>query len=348
MAFNSGAYLGALAQGNRAMFAGITSAGNSIAGGIERSQAETKRLKAFRAMAVDGLGLDPDEVDNLDADTLQGKMEAVAIKSAMERRQREQEDQDYERAQRAAATQFQSRLTLPAGTAGPPAPLTSDRILSAAADTGYQLDPRTIAQFARENEAVNWGDVMPRPFEIDGVKGAVGKSGQFQFLPSATPDSLQAVPVLDEEGNVMDWRVPTAKGGTAALPRRTPKTLPDSYNSRLALLQDELSAAETNAGKSEAELKAAKLPGPAHFRQRADLARKSLRDHVSRFKEQGYADAAFWKSEEERLGLKNGGASVPASQPADDELVNATNPQGKPVRIRKSQVEAAKAQGYKL
>ena len=45
--------------------------------------------------------------------------------------------------------------------------------------------------------------------------------------------------------------------------------------------------------------------------------------------------------------FKGGGAAPKATEsPADDELVSVTNPQGKPVRIRKSQLEQALASGY--
>lgn len=351
MPFDSAAYLGALAQGNRAMFAGITSAGNSIATKIEQTQAESKRLKAFRAMAVDGLGMDPDEVDQMDSDTLQGKLEAVAVKSHVAKAQAEAEDQAYQQMQRQAGAQFQQRLARIPGIdgggvnpAGPtvanatPAPLTPEHLMQAASETGYQLPPAMLSQMMRENSQTDWNAVMPHPFEIDGVRGAVGKSGQFQFLPQTTPDSLQSIPVLDDQGNVLGYRVPTGKGGSAPAPKQTTKTLPDSYNSRLSLLQDELKAAETTASKTDDELKKLKLQPQSYYKTAAKNAAKAISDHVARFQEQGYADDNFWKSEKQRLGL---GGSAPAAS----GRVTVTKG-GKQFTVPASQLDAAKQQGY--
>lgn len=131
---------------------------------------------------------------------------------------------------------------------------------------------------------------------------------------------MQAIPVLDEEGNVLGFRVPTAKGGTAPISKPSVKTLPEAYNSRLNLLQEQIDTAERTLGLSDAELKKLyQTPDPAKLRaaKQADLAktRQALADHVARFKAQGYGDADFWKGEEQRLNRT--GAASAASAPGN-------------------------------
>lgn len=330
--------VGALrAGGINHLAGGISAAGHSIVQAIEKSQAESKRLKAFRAMAVDGLGMNPDEVDAMDADTLQGKLEAVAIRSQRQREQAQLEDQEYEQMQRTAGADFQARLNTGQ-------PLTPQALMAAAQESGFQLPPQVLNQMMREGDATNWDEIMPRPFEIDGVRGAVGKSGQFQFLPT-TPDSLPTIPVLDPDGNVLGYRVATGKGGTAAMPKSTPAKLPDSYNSRLSLLQDELKAATATAGKTDAELKQLKLSGTRDFYQKAAAAaRQAIGDHVARFQEQGYADENFWTAEKQRLGLGESRKSKGEGQAGG--RVTVADKDGNQFTVPAAQLEAAKKQGY--
>lgn len=316
---------------------GISSAGNSIVNRIDQHTAEMKRLKAFRAMAVDGLGMDPEQVDQMDADTLQGKLEAVAIRSQRERESAALQDQQYQQMQRHAGAQFQAGLNTGQ-------PVTPQAMLSAAQQAGYQLPPNVLTQMMRENDAVNWDQIMPHPFEVDGVKGVVGKSGQFQFLPQTTPESMQAIPVMDTDGNIVGMRVPTGKGGSAPLPKNNPKTLPDSYNSRLSLLQDELKTAQSTAAKTDDELKKLKLSGTRDYYQKAaQAALKAIGDHVSRFQEQGYADDKFWAAEKQRLGLSREGSQGGEGKATGRVTVSKD---GKQFTVPAAQLEEARKQGY--
>lgn len=67
-------------QAGQILAQGISSAGDSIGKGIEAMVAKTKALKATRAMAVDGLGMDPDQVDGMSLPQLQGMMAGGALK----------------------------------------------------------------------------------------------------------------------------------------------------------------------------------------------------------------------------------------------------------------------------
>lgn len=369
MPFDSRAYLSAMGQaaGN------IQGIGATIAGGIKNWQQEKKEDKAARAVfdaldpedsdesgrAPHPFGITKDELDGMSrADRIAfvgGKVQSLSVKQHMAQMEREQaeeqrrqEDQTDQQLQRTAQAEFQRRLSpMQPFEQGPQQAMTPDRVLGEAAAAGYRLPPQMLQQMMQEQEGVNWQDVMPRPFEIEGVKGAVGKSGQFQFLPQATPESLQAVPVTDADGNIVGMRVPTGKGGTAPLPASKPKTLPDSYNTRLNTIMEGLESIQGTISKTDDELKSIyRGQDPAKLRaaKSAELERqkKTLRDHVSRFKEQGYGDEPFWKGEMERLGL----SASPAATPAAADRITVIK-DGKQFTVPASQLAEAEKQGYK-
>lgn len=70
-------------RGDAYLYGGISSAGQGLAQGIEQMAQNLRQAKAYRAMAVDGLGMDPDQVDKMSLGELQGHMQAQAVKSAM-------------------------------------------------------------------------------------------------------------------------------------------------------------------------------------------------------------------------------------------------------------------------
>lgn len=297
----------------------------------ERAKAEATETQSLRKLMSIYDPENKDQYTSMGLGDLRGSAQAIAIKQHMDELQRKEEERAYSNQQRAAGVRFQQQLAPDhvddaVDPVNPP-PLTPQRIMAAAAETGYQLDPRTIAQFAKEGEGMDWNDVMPRPFQIDGVKGAVGKSGQFQFLPTQTGDSMQAIPVLDGEGNVLGYRVPTGKGGSAPAPTKQSKTLPDSYNARLNTLMEQIDASESVVNKPDDELKAL-YKGQDLAKVRAaktkevERNRKALRDHVERFRQQGYGDEDFWQGETDRLGL----ATPAAPSAAAGNYPKATNP----------------------
>lgn len=61
-------------------FQGIADAGQSIGDMIQRHIAQAKEAKAYRAMAVDALGMDPDKADQMTLPELQGTMAGEALK----------------------------------------------------------------------------------------------------------------------------------------------------------------------------------------------------------------------------------------------------------------------------
>lgn len=185
MAFNSGAFLQARQAGANALAAGISSAGNSIADGITEHTKQAKKLKALQGSAVDIFGMDKDKVAQMSAEDLQQQLGDSIIKQQMERaaaaEQRQQQDQEFQMTQRAAGQQFQKQLSpMPPGMEGPEQPLSPQRLMAAAAQTGYQLDPRVIAQFAQEGQQGG----LPEGMTVDGVPLLVSKrTGKFEVRP---------------------------------------------------------------------------------------------------------------------------------------------------------------------
>lgn len=287
MAFNSSAFLQARQAGANALAGGITSAAGSIVKSIENHQSEAKRLKAFRAMAVDGLGMDAEEVDALDADTLQGKLQAVAVQSEMEKLQREQEDQAFQEAQRAAGQRFQQQLApLAPGMSGPEQPLTPQRMMAAAADSGYQLDPRVFAQFAKE------GDESANGFKFDpsqivdleqfGLPGQVYTptskgGGQIRTRFDAGNGGIEEV--ADEEGNVFKFMTNPKTGARTILSR--PKAAPTLPTGAQNALTEGLTALQNDLqqlSQSDSQIQAL-FPGltPAKVRATTESRLKSKR-----------------------------------------------------------------------
>lgn len=264
MAFNTSAFLQARQAGINALASGISGAGDSIAAGITEHTRQAKRLKALQGSAVDIFGMDKNQVAGMSAEDLEQQLGDTVLKQRMDRDKaeldRQKKDQEFQDMQRVAGGKFMKSLApLAPFMEGPEQPINARRILGAAADAGFQLSPSVIAQFAQDE--TDWGNVRPREvvfIGVDGkpVKGAFGKGGQFQFLPVGAPDSLQAIPVFDDEGNVIGMRVPTGTGGTAALPAGKSREIPSSAQGKLTDYLAALQEDEQSLSMSDAELKA--------------------------------------------------------------------------------------------
>jgi hypothetical protein len=308
MPFDTAAYLAARQAGNNWMGQGIMSAGNSISAAIEQHKAESKRLKAFRAMAVDGLGMDPEEVDRLDADTLQGKLQSVAVKSAISQQQREQEDQQYQQTQRAAGQQFQQRLA--PVEIGPNQPITPERILGAASESGLALDPRIIAQFAEQNgpdeTPQGWTSPTGNPFVKYHNTLLPDRGGMDASAPPQTR-------TLDN-GTEQVWN---GRAWTNLPAERNPRPVPDAYTTTLEKILESINSDEANIPRAEKKEKG--LGTPEFYRNRIATNKKSLTNHVNRYKSL-YPNENFWPEEESRLGLKPAGAKVRKYNPATGKI----------------------------
>ncbi len=66
---------------------GVSGAASTIADTITQLSQRMRQTKAFRQMAVDGLGMDEEQVDRMSLPQLQGMMQGVALKSEQAQRQ---------------------------------------------------------------------------------------------------------------------------------------------------------------------------------------------------------------------------------------------------------------------
>jgi hypothetical protein len=238
MPFDSGSYLQARAAGSNALAAGITSAAGSIADGITKHTKAVKELKALKGSAVDIFGMDKAKVDQMSAEDLREQMSGTILKQQMDRNkaqmERQKADDDFQAAQRAAGSRFQSLLQPDyvddaVDPVNPRTPSGAD-IMRAAAETGYQLDPRVIAQFAREGEDAG-KTFDPRAVDVGGVPMIVqDKTGMTMVNPV-----FQAK--LNAENK-------TKVDPSLVLTRRT-KALAD-WNKLVTPIEEKLSRAEAN------------------------------------------------------------------------------------------------------
>lgn len=222
--------------------AGITGAANSIADKIDKTTAETKKLKAYRSMAVDGLGLDADEVDNMDLPTLEGKMQSLAVRNLMqgmaEKKQqmgfaaqdqgfrqaeatRAQANFDYQGQQRAAAHRMmQDGVFSGVGPTGPMQPdFSPNAFLGAAGRAGYDMSPHDIAQLMeagrRENAPAFFqrGDAEKAAPIAPGFLRAVLGPNTSQVIPDMT-NAGAAVPITGPNGEDLGFGLPGRSGVT--------------------------------------------------------------------------------------------------------------------------------------
>jgi hypothetical protein len=221
------------------MAAGIKNAGGSITDAITRSQQDAKRLKALRAMAVDGMGMDPEQVDKMDEGTLQGHLESVAVRNVMSQmQQREQQsqfatedqafqreaadralaDQDYTLQQRQAAARFmQDPAFSGVGPSGPvEQQFNPQSIMGAASRAGMDMSPRDVAvmmnqqgspQFFNRGEADKATPIAP------GFLRAVLGPNNAQIIPDMS-EAGAAVAIKGPGGEDLGFGLPGRSGVT--------------------------------------------------------------------------------------------------------------------------------------
>lgn len=79
-------------HGDEYLFKGISGAGASIAEGIEGMTKRLRQTKAMRTMAVDGMGMDPAQVDKMSPEEIQGRMEGIGWKNTQAKIQQAQQE----------------------------------------------------------------------------------------------------------------------------------------------------------------------------------------------------------------------------------------------------------------
>lgn len=302
---------------------GISSAGQGLGAGIQQMGAQLKKAKAYRAMAVDAMGMDPDQVDKMSADELEGIFMGQAMKKAREGEQR-QEQFNRKLMERMYEVQDPPMSGMITEDGGEPLPgqapvqtFAPQDLMGIAAETGM-LTPQMAMKFMEEGQGTNWEDVMPREFQTPGgLKGVYGRSGQFQFDPT---QFMQDGPEVVTEDGRQFMRNP--RGGFSSLGREPePKSLPDSYNTRLAKLMEDFELAQRNAGLGDEELKARKVTR-SRYESDATRAQTALQNLLDSYRQQGYGTPDFWAEEYPRYGLTAPAAAKSGEKPTAKPKAN--------------------------
>lgn len=361
-----------IAQGQTAMW---QSMGDLIKGSI----AEHKKAKAYKTMAVDALGMDPEQVDKMSLAELEGTIQGVSLKNAQAEEARRAELFAQHQAERGQSQAFNanieqmmtdaprgggaappgSELARMMGSQGaPPAQqdpeammLSAQRLIGAAAKAGV-LTPELVQRFMQNDGSVRWDQLKPREFTTSsGLRGVYGKGGQFQFDPGQfMEDGMQTVPVLDAEGNKVGERIRTGPSSTAAMPKaKEPKALPEAFFKRYHDLQDELGLQQSMLGKSDEELKQRGAADPKAKREQANKAaqqaQRQLQEHLKMYESQGYATPDFWQERRKTAGGEAAKQGTPAGEkPLTADLAKRFLAEAKGDKAKAR--ELAKKQGY--
>lgn len=232
MALNSGGFNWDVSSG---LAQGISDAGRGIAQGIAQLSADLKKTKAYRAMAVDALGMDPEAVDKMSLPQLEGQFQAVAVKNAMEgvKQRRQEHDQLMEMrarqmmAQQTAAAdragydaevaQMMAPRILPDAPAGmmdengviPPGahapaggvPEFNPQAFMGVAARHHQLSPDMVSRFmeARDHAGPNQIDTIDLPFGNKGVSVRGSRDLKVLENPENRPKTQEAVDYLTRQ-----------------------------------------------------------------------------------------------------------------------------------------------------
>jgi hypothetical protein len=188
-------------RGDQYLFQGISGAGGSIAEGIESMTKRLRQTKAMRTMAVDGMGMDPDKVDGMTPEQIQGIMQGIAVRTqqaqAKAQMEMEQAHANYynrfnQKADRednfsSAVNQFMQPHPMAPGDQGPPAPapkLDPQTLMRLEAQAGT-LDPDKAMQYMKQLQDQNGTD-NPLTFDTTSVPNATivktKKGNEFQVL----------------------------------------------------------------------------------------------------------------------------------------------------------------------
>lgn len=353
--------------------AGISNAALNAQGSlsqlIQQASATSKQAKAYRAMAVDGLGMDPDQVNRMSLPELQGHMQAMAVRT------QQQETQARTARELASAAYMQSE--------------------SESADALGQMAPAAAA-WRKANPGKN-----PSAMDVIQMMGNTKMAPRAQgiilskLLPSlmSGESGLQPQPYKSPEGNpyvffnhtllpdrsVTDIAalIGNAPAGMVALPtntkggitwKNTAKALPGTYETRLSNtagngLADQLGLLQQSANQSDDEI----LARPTIAGDKGKLATfrknnasqiqsltKQIQNHLDSYRAQGYGSPDFWHDEYRRYDLTppagapaaSRDAGTPAAVSGQTGRVPVWGKDGSAFTIPAGQLDQALAAGY--
>lgn len=327
--------------------------GGSIVDAVDYHTREAKKFKALRAVAVDGYNMDPEEVDGMDPDELQGKLEGQVVKKHLaeqDRQAREQEmrmqqmamalphqqqRQDFdawEWAQKQQQAQHQEGFNRDVSGAMSTADAMNVMGQAGGMATGVSvprvgITPDVIMGAAAKNKALSPKDAMEMAerlqggnmnYEEDPVSGMrFARSGRSVLPSGVNPAKVSPTPtnMTDAEGNPLTVFV-NPRGGSPTIVRPKEAKDPNAVNT------DDYTALLRQKGdliKLKANLMTDKAQHPA-----IDAQVKEIDAQMARYGQTGKGAAA-------------GG-----------DKVMVISPDGKRGQIPKSQLGAAQKRGYKL
>lgn len=271
---------------SRGLQQGIENGAQGLAAGISAMGANLKKLKAFRQMAVDGMDMDPDQVDHMTAEQIQGHMQGVAWQNT----QQEHEAKMKEILAQAADRQNTIDEAEALGKIAP-------NISAWQQDhPGEQIDPTSMfgmfagakvsprvqgAIMSKLLPGMIGNDGGPMNFTEDPVSGfrfaTKGKIVQPSGVNPGKAAGVQMIPQHDEEGNLLGFSQVDARGhaifrpakGGATMKQATDENdnpIPGFYVDGEGKVHDTRSMIEKNfSGKSS---NATNPPAPEDAKQR--------------------------------------------------------------------------------
>jgi len=358
---------------SRGLGRGIENAGQGLAAGIERMGADLKKAKAYRAMAVDAMGMDPDQVDKMKLEDLEGVFMGQALKKARVQQEREDEFNTRIRAMMGAprgtadpsaagAMGIYGQLmparapTAGTGTSGGsagPGSFSPEQFMSAAAESGV-LTPEIALKFMQEG--VNWGELQPHEFTTpSGLRGVYGRGGQFQIDPRQFMG--EGPEIVTEDGRQF---MRTPRGWTSVGKETGPVQLPATFQSKVDELEKELRDAEANAALTDEEIvirfPAYKKPDQlAAFKQRQKVAKDkavaAAQSLFKRYQSEGYGKPETWGELHKTFGLEPAVPAAKETKPDKAPVAKSAEritveKDGKKFTVPKDQLADAKKQGY--
>lgn len=354
---------------------GISGATSGLSGTITQYAGLLKQAKAYRTMAVDGMGMDPEAVDKMSLPELEGHFQAVALKTQQQEAQARIAEQQARASMWGANTEEADAFSTmaPAAAAWQKAnpgknPTATDII---GMMSGAKLNPRA--------QGIIMSKLIPSMMNGEGTTPAnwtsAGGNNFVTFGHSIMPDRGPTDFSGMMSGAPEGWTpLPTNnKGGVTW--RNTERPLPTTYDTRLSNtagtgLADQLAQLQQGANASDEDLLArpsingdqAKL---ATFRKNNAAQIKTLngqiKNHLDSYRAQGYESPDFWASEYGRYNLTppsgaraassgagtKGGVSSGGSQSAEGR-VDVWDKNGKHFTVPTSQKDQATQAGYLL
>jgi len=275
---------------------GISGATSNLADTILQLGQLHKQTKAFRTMAIDGLGMDPDTVDRMSLPELQGTMQGMALKSAQQERQANiqymMEHGNYfrQRGQLEAADAARVQAGLDANKRAM-ADIAQETQLQPQPGFGVintmmngavqpQLDRNRLLNIYAKEGALT-PDMMMKLSGIDGENGSeikfqedpvtgrrfgtFGKSIMDSGIdPKMMPAGGVVQSILDEEGNEVGKGTINPKTGAIQILSHGPKTLPAGFSNALygaggefsSGIKQQFDAAKANLAMPDADIAA--------------------------------------------------------------------------------------------